>query len=209
MKIGVVVVTHYRLGEEFLQALRLIVPEVPDFRAVSVDPAQSVDEMRSAIAEAIKVTDRGEGVLVLTDIFGATPHNIAKEVACDGNRTTVLSGLNLSMQLAAGDTDRGAATELRDHDQDRQRHRDPQPQLGAARALDPLLGEGAEGGPEQHDPAQRHPGREHGQHVLEAAGVDASHRIGASPGFILATIQRSERGVNLIFLPLTTAKISC
>ena len=54
MSIGVVIVTHYRLGEEFLQALRLIVPEAPSFQAVSVEPTQSVDEMRSSIATALK-----------------------------------------------------------------------------------------------------------------------------------------------------------
>lgn len=45
----------------------------------------------------LKVLNRGAGVLVLTDIYGATPHNIAKEVACDRAGTTVLSGLNLPM----------------------------------------------------------------------------------------------------------------
>ncbi len=98
MRIGVVIVTHYRLGEEFLQALRLIVPEVPDFRAVSVDPAQSVDEMRSAIAEAIKVTDRGEGVLVLTDMFGGTPSNISLSFM-DEHSVEVVTGLNLPMLI--------------------------------------------------------------------------------------------------------------
>ena len=47
MKIGVVIVTHYRLGEEFLQALRLIVPDAPEFLAVAIEPTQSVEEMRS------------------------------------------------------------------------------------------------------------------------------------------------------------------
>jgi PTS system mannose-specific IIA component len=53
MSIGVVIVTHYRLGEEFLQALRLIVPDAPEFIAVAVDPGQSVDRMRGAIAVSL------------------------------------------------------------------------------------------------------------------------------------------------------------
>jgi PTS system mannose-specific IIA component len=57
MSIGVVIVTHYRLGEEFLQALRLIVPDAPEFIAVAVDPGQSVDRMRGAIAEALETAD--------------------------------------------------------------------------------------------------------------------------------------------------------
>ena len=53
MKIGAVLVTHYRLGEEFLQALKLILPEAPVFAAVSVDPAQPVEALRQTIATKI------------------------------------------------------------------------------------------------------------------------------------------------------------
>ncbi len=98
MSIGVVLVTHYRLGEEFLQSLRLIVPEVPDFRAVSIDPAQSVDEMRGAIGEALKAADRGKGVLVLTDMFGGTPSNISLSFLED-HTVEVVTGVNLPMLI--------------------------------------------------------------------------------------------------------------
>jgi mannose/fructose-specific phosphotransferase system component IIA len=54
MSIGVVIVTHYQLGQEFLQALRLIVPEAPEFQSVSIEPTQSVDEMRGRISAALK-----------------------------------------------------------------------------------------------------------------------------------------------------------
>ena len=77
MNVGVVLVTHYRLGEELIQALRLIVPDAPEFQSVSVEPSQGVDEMRSAIEAALKQADQGDGVLVLTDMFGGTPSNIA------------------------------------------------------------------------------------------------------------------------------------
>ena len=53
MKVGVVIITHYRLGHEFLQALRLIVPAAQGFEAVSVEPSQGADEMRRAIADAL------------------------------------------------------------------------------------------------------------------------------------------------------------
>ena len=98
MSIGVVLVTHYRLGEEFLQSLRLIVPEVPDFRAVSIDPAQSVDEMRGAIGEALKAADRGKGVLVLTDMFGGTPSNISLSFI-EEHSVEVVTGVNLPMLI--------------------------------------------------------------------------------------------------------------
>ncbi len=98
MSIGVVLVTHYRLGEEFLQSLRLIVPEVPEFRAVSIDPAQSVDEMRGAIGEALRAADRGKGVLVLTDMFGGTPSNISLSYI-EEKSVEVVTGVNLPMLI--------------------------------------------------------------------------------------------------------------
>ena len=98
MKIGVVIVTHYRLGDEFLQALRLIVPEAPEFRAVSIEPSQSVDEMRSQISVALDAADQGDGVLVLTDMFGGTPSNIALSFL-DEHQVEVVTGLNLPMLI--------------------------------------------------------------------------------------------------------------
>lgn len=96
--IGLVIVTHYRLGEEFLQALRLIVPDAPPVTAVSVDPKQSVDEMRDAIAKALRAADTGDGVLVLTDMFGGTPSNISLSFL-DERRVEVVTGLNLPMLI--------------------------------------------------------------------------------------------------------------
>jgi PTS system mannose-specific IIA component len=95
---AVVIVTHYRLGEEFLQALRLIVPDAPPFEAVSIDPKQSVDEMRESIAEALRRADRGEGVLVLTDMFGGTPSNMSLSFLQE-RRVEVVTGLNLPMLI--------------------------------------------------------------------------------------------------------------
>ena len=98
MSVGIVVVTHYRLGEEFLQALDLIVPEHPPFGAVSVDPKQPVDEMRAAIAAAIRAADAGDGVLVLTDMFGGTPSNISLSFL-EERRFEVVTGVNLPMLI--------------------------------------------------------------------------------------------------------------
>ena len=70
------IVTHYGLGDEFLQALRLIIPEAPDFRSVPIEPSQSVEEMRAAILSGIKAVD-AVGVLILTDMFGGTPSNVS------------------------------------------------------------------------------------------------------------------------------------
>ena len=98
MRPGVVIVTHYGLGQEFLHALRQIVPTAPDFRVVSIDPAQSVDEMRSAIAKELEAADEGMGVLVLTDMFGGTPSNISLSFMKE-HRVEVLTGVNLPMLI--------------------------------------------------------------------------------------------------------------
>jgi PTS system mannose-specific IIA component len=98
MKVGVLIVSHYRLGEEMLQALRLIVPETPPFQAVGIEPKQSVDEMRSAIAAALAVADTGDGVLILTDMFGGTPSNISLSFL-EEHRVEVVTGINLPMLI--------------------------------------------------------------------------------------------------------------
>ena len=98
MKVGVLIVAHYRLGEEFLQALNLIVPEAPPMRAVAVEPQQSVDEMRKRIADAMQEVDQGEGVLILTDMFGGTPSNISLSFHAE-HRVEVVTGMNLPMLI--------------------------------------------------------------------------------------------------------------
>lgn len=98
MKIGVLIVTHYRLGEEFLQALRLILPEAPTFEAVSVDPTMSVEDVRGAIATGLKSADAGDGVLILTDMFGGTPSNMSLSFH-DEHQVEVVTGMNLPMLI--------------------------------------------------------------------------------------------------------------
>ena len=101
MKVGVVIVTHYGVGKEFLQALRLILPEAPEFPFVSLEPAEPVDQMRTRILAAIKQVDQGEGVLILTDMFGGTPSNVALSFL-DEHRVEVVTGVNLPMLIKLG-----------------------------------------------------------------------------------------------------------
>ena len=98
MSVNVVIVTHYRLGEEFLQALRLIVPDARPIGSVSVDPKQPVDEMREAIAQSLRAADDGDGVLVLTDMFGGTPSNISLSFH-EERHVEVVTGMNLPMLI--------------------------------------------------------------------------------------------------------------
>jgi len=98
MSVGVLIVAHYRLGEEMLQALRLIVPDAPPFVAVGIEPKQGVDEMRQAIAAGLDTAEEGDGVLVLTDMFGGTPSNMSLSFLGE-RRLEVVTGLNLPMLI--------------------------------------------------------------------------------------------------------------
>lgn len=98
MNIGVVIVTHYQLGEQMLQALRSILPNAPEFYAVSISPSQTVDEMRKSISEKLVKAENGHGVLILTDMFGGTPSNIALSFLSE-LKVEVVTGINLPMLI--------------------------------------------------------------------------------------------------------------
>jgi PTS system mannose-specific IIA component len=98
MKIGVVVVSHSRLGDEMLQAVRLIVPDAPQFVAVGIEPDLRVDDVRAAIAKALDQADSGDGVLVLTDMFGGTPSNVSLSFLGE-RHIDVVTGVNLPMLI--------------------------------------------------------------------------------------------------------------
>ena len=80
------------------QALRLILPDAPTFEAVSVDPKMAVEEVRSAITSGLKTADEGEGVLILTDMFGGTPSNMSLSFH-DEHQVEVVTGMNLPMLI--------------------------------------------------------------------------------------------------------------
>ena len=99
--IGVAIVTHYRLAEEFLQAVRLICGDLPQFCALGLDPSTPPEQMRSAIEKALRKVEGGSGVLVLVDMFGGTPSNLCLSFLEEG-RVEVVTGLNLPMLVKVG-----------------------------------------------------------------------------------------------------------
>jgi len=102
--IGVLIVTHYRLAEEFLQAVQLIVGELPRFRAIGLDPATAPEDMRRRIEAELKQIDGREGVLMLVDMFGGTPSNLCLSFLDEG-RVEVVTGLNLPMLVKVARVD--------------------------------------------------------------------------------------------------------
>ncbi|MDD5585971.1 MAG: PTS fructose transporter subunit IIA [Alphaproteobacteria bacterium] len=92
--IGMVLVTHGKIGEEMLTALNQIVGPQPQTKAISVASDDNMDDCRNAILLAIKDVNSGDGVVLLTDMFGGTPSNMALSVMPKTN-AVVLAGVNL------------------------------------------------------------------------------------------------------------------
>ncbi|HZY02625.1 MAG TPA: PTS fructose transporter subunit IIA [Anaeromyxobacteraceae bacterium] len=108
--VGLVVATHGRLAEELLRTAEGIVGAVAAARAVSISADRPMEEAREDLAGAIRAVDQGEGTLVLTDMFGGTPANLALTFL-DG-RVEVLTGVNLPMVVKFAAT-RGDGLSLR------------------------------------------------------------------------------------------------
>jgi len=96
--IGLVVVTHGRLAEEFLAAAEHVVGRQDAVKAVSIGPDDDMDIRRREIIAAAKACDQGDGVVILTDMFGGTPSNLAISVMGTG-KIEVIAGVNLPMLI--------------------------------------------------------------------------------------------------------------
>jgi PTS system mannose-specific IIA component len=97
--VGVVIVTHCNLGKELISATEMVVgEELKRFQSVSIDPKEDSEEIRRKIIEAIRKVDQGNGVLILTDMYGGTPSNISLSFLQE-KKIEVITGVNLPMLL--------------------------------------------------------------------------------------------------------------
>ena len=96
--IGVVVVTHGQLSSELVNAAEMIVGDLPHFTAVSIGWHEDVNDARGDIALAVERVQAGDGVLILTDMFGGTPSNLAISIM-EGQHVDVVAGMNLPMLI--------------------------------------------------------------------------------------------------------------
>ena len=99
--IGLVLVTHGRLAEEFVTAMIHVVGPQDRIATISIGPDDDMEERRADIATAIGAVDSGRGVIVLTDLFGGTPSNLAISLMERG-RVEVIAGMNLPMLIRLG-----------------------------------------------------------------------------------------------------------
>ncbi|MEW6615450.1 MAG: PTS fructose transporter subunit IIA [Thermodesulfobacteriota bacterium] len=96
--VGILVITHYNLGAELVAAADMMGGRIDGIHAISVDPKKDTDKLRKEISMAIKRLDNGEGVLIITDMFGGTPSNLSLSFLEEG-KVEVLTGVNLPMLI--------------------------------------------------------------------------------------------------------------
>jgi PTS system mannose-specific IIA component len=96
--IGLVIVTHGRLAEEFVFAMEHVVGPQTGVRAVCIGPEDDMEQRRRDILKAAAEVDEGQGVILLTDMFGGTPSNLAISVM-EQTHAEVIAGLNLPMLI--------------------------------------------------------------------------------------------------------------
>ncbi len=96
--IGLVLVTHGRLASEFVTAMEHVVGPQTQVEAIAIGPEDDMEARRADIAAAIAKVEAGKGVILLTDLFGGTPSNLAISLLERG-RVEVIAGINLPMLI--------------------------------------------------------------------------------------------------------------
>ena len=96
--IGLVLVTHGRLASEFIVAMEHVVGPQERIEAICIGPEDDMEVRRNDIAEAIAKVDTGKGVIILTDVFGGTPSNLAISLM-RSQEIEVIAGVNLPMLI--------------------------------------------------------------------------------------------------------------
>jgi PTS system mannose-specific IIA component len=96
--IGLVIVTHGGLAVEFRAALEHVVGPQPQLQAIAIGPDDDMQRRRDEILAAVRKVDSGGGVIILTDMFGGTPSNLAISVMDDAH-VEVIAGINLPMLI--------------------------------------------------------------------------------------------------------------
>lgn len=96
--IGIVIITHGGLAVEFRAALEHVVGPQSQIETVSIGPEDDIEQRRRELIQAVRRTDTGTGVIILTDMFGGTPSNLAISVM-EETKAEVLAGVNLPMLI--------------------------------------------------------------------------------------------------------------
>ena len=101
--IGLILVTHGRLAEQFVEAMEHVVGVQQGIATICIGPNDDMEQRRAEIAAAIDEVEVGNGVIILTDLFGGTPSNLAISLL-DTGRVEVIAGINLPMLIRLAGT---------------------------------------------------------------------------------------------------------
>jgi PTS system mannose-specific IIA component len=96
--IGLILVTHGGLAEEFVAATEHVVGPQANMQAISIGPDDDIEQRRRDIMAAVEAVDDGSGVILLTDMFGGTPSNLAISIMTQG-KVEIIAGVNLPMLI--------------------------------------------------------------------------------------------------------------
>lgn len=96
--IGIVLVTHGRLAQEFAEALEHVVGKQEHIATISLLPNDDIETKRQEILQAVDSVDNGQGVVILTDMFGGTPSNLAHSLL-DRGGVEIVAGMNLPLLI--------------------------------------------------------------------------------------------------------------
>ena len=96
--IGMILVTHGRLAEHFIDAMEHVVGKQDGVATICIGPNDDMEQRRADIADAIREVDEGQGAIILTDLFGGTPTNLAISLL-DTGHVEVIAGINLPMLI--------------------------------------------------------------------------------------------------------------
>ncbi len=95
---GIVIVTHGKLAEAFVSVTEHVVGKQAQFASVGIEPDDDAGEARQRILQAVKSVNTNDGIIILTDMFGGTPSNLAISVMEEAN-LEVIAGVNLPMLI--------------------------------------------------------------------------------------------------------------
>jgi len=108
LMVGVIVITHGKLAEVLVSTAEAIAGKLENVRYISIDACDSAKCISDAISDAVKTMDKKDGIIILTDMFGGTPSNIALSFL-EAGKVEIITGANLPMLLKLA-SHRGART---------------------------------------------------------------------------------------------------
>lgn len=99
--VGIVIVAHLQVAEQLLKTAEMITDsKLDNFRTISINPQDNPDHARDKVLTAVKSVEKGEGVLILVDMFGGSPSNLSLSLLAKG-KTEIVTGANLPMIIEA------------------------------------------------------------------------------------------------------------